>query len=416
MSKTNPSLYEVLGEIASSKQPIEEGDIFQAFQNILREKHRALRVLQEEKERASFSEEEAHQPQPLDEYTPTEADKLQIKHEGVQLGCLLVQKTKGETQLEVTRWLQTANSWEAWRQLNLQSKWSIHFKLLASLMNISFDDQPASCLQQFNAWKEQVVGYQQLVGEQLPDFIKLLAVVNGLKGSVRNLVLLNLDSPSSFGDLDSLLARYVDIHDQHESSLGSLCDRACRDKPESIGKGNDTESNPSFEQQLEEGGKRKEGKGKGKSKPNKGKGEANPPQPPAYKGKGKHAQPPTRKKWCIICWKTEHRTQACWYSSQQHQQQHQQQQAWQRPSKPRRCTEEASRKRSQPRVYNIDQQTAYTRLIPDTQPMLSFEHRSQASTQSAYTTTTYTIAQLDSFENASSTTELWGIMVDRCSH
>ena len=136
------------------------------------------------------------------------------------------------------------------------SKWNIHFKLLATLMNINFDDQPASCLQQFNAWKEQAVRYQQLVGELLPDFIKLLAVVHGLKGSVRNLVLFNLDSASSFGDLDSLLARSVDIHDQHESSLGSLCGRACRDKPESIGKGNDTESNPSFEQQLEEGGKK----------------------------------------------------------------------------------------------------------------------------------------------------------------
>ena len=117
-------------------------------------------------------------------------------------------------------------------------------------------------------------------------------MVNGLKGSVKSFVLLNLDSDSSFGDLDSSLARYVDIRDQHESSLDSLCDRACRDKPASIGKGNDKESNPSFEQQLEEGGKRKEGKGKGKSKPFKGKGEAYPPQPPAYKGKGKHAQLP----------------------------------------------------------------------------------------------------------------------------
>ena len=104
--------------------------------------------------------------------------------------------------------------------------------------------------------------YQQFSGEQLPDFIKLTVVMNGLKGSVRNLVLLNLHGDSSFGDLDSLLARYVDIHDQHESNLESLEDRACIGKPESIGKGNDTESNPSFEQQLEEGGKRTEKKGK----------------------------------------------------------------------------------------------------------------------------------------------------------
>ena len=51
-------------------------------------------------------------------------------------------------------------------------------------MNPSFDTQPASFLQQFNAWKEQVVRYQQLSGENLPDFIKLIAVVNGLKGNV----------------------------------------------------------------------------------------------------------------------------------------------------------------------------------------------------------------------------------------
>ena len=109
--------------------------------------------------------------------------------------------------------------------------------------------------------------YQQLSGEQLPDFIKLIAVVNGLKGSVRNLVLLNLDNDSSFGDLDSLLARYVDTHDQHESSLDNLCDRACRDKPESIGKGSD-KSTPSLEQHLEEGSAREE-KGGGREKANK---------------------------------------------------------------------------------------------------------------------------------------------------
>ena len=144
MSKTNPSLYEVLGEIASSRLPIEEGYILQASQSIRKEKQRTLRVLQG----ASFKEEKPHQLQPADEREITEADKLQIESEGIQLGCLLVQRTKGETQLQVTRWLHTANSWEAWRQLNLQSKKSFHFELLASLMNTDLDDQPASCLQQ----------------------------------------------------------------------------------------------------------------------------------------------------------------------------------------------------------------------------------------------------------------------------
>ena len=228
MSRSNPSLYEVLGEIASSEQPIEEGDILQTSQNIIIEKQRALRVLHAKTERTNFIEEKAQQLQPIDEYMTTEADKLQIKNEERQLGCLLVQKTKGGTQLQVCRWLSTANSWETWRQLNLQfttNKLSIHFELLANIMKTNFDTQPASFLQQFNAWKEQLVRYQKLSGEQLPDFIKLSAVVNGLKSSVRNFVLLNLHDDSSFGDLDNLLARYVDI-DQHESSLDSLCDRA----------------------------------------------------------------------------------------------------------------------------------------------------------------------------------------------
>ena len=55
-------------------------------------------------------------------------------------------------------------------------KWSNHFELLTSFMNISFDPLPASCLQQFNAWKEQVVRYQELSGKQLPDSIKLSSV------------------------------------------------------------------------------------------------------------------------------------------------------------------------------------------------------------------------------------------------
>ena len=56
MSKKHPSLDVVLGEIASSKQPIEEGDIFQAFQSIMKEKHRALGVLQAEREREQASQ------------------------------------------------------------------------------------------------------------------------------------------------------------------------------------------------------------------------------------------------------------------------------------------------------------------------------------------------------------------------
>ena len=136
-------------------------------------------------------------------------------------------------------------------------------------------------------------------------------------------------------------------------------------------------------------------------------------QPTKARGSMHSFQVPTRRKWGRICWKQGHSTQACWRNiHQKQQQQHQQQQAWKRPSKPRQWTKEASRKRHQPQVYNIDQQIAYTTLTPDNQPMLSLEHQSQASTQPAYTTPTYTIAQLDSFESASSTAETWGILVD----
>ena len=226
LSQSDPAWYEVLEHTASSKQPIEEEKMIKASQDIMKDKHKALRVLQAKIARASLAnsaEEEAQLP-PIDEETPPEADErtecdfklelernqLQVRNEGRQLGYLLVQKTKGEAQLQVRRWLQSTNGWEAWRQLNLlytTSKRSTRFKLLSSLMNPSFDTQPASFLQQFNAWKEQVVRYQQLSGENLPDFIKLTAVVNGLKGNVRH-VLLSLDGDSSFGDLDSLLGKY----------------------------------------------------------------------------------------------------------------------------------------------------------------------------------------------------------------
>ena len=122
--------------------------------------------------------------------------------------------------------------------------------------------------------------YQQLSGENLPDFIKLAAVVNGLKGNVRHCVLLQLDGDSSFGDLDSLLQKYFNnTYVQTESSLNSLWDKAWRDKnqaKEQRGKGNKEgkgkKLNPYYKQQkLDAGGKDKnKGKGKGKGKPSKG--------------------------------------------------------------------------------------------------------------------------------------------------
>ena len=65
MSQAKPSLYEVFGEIFSSRQPIKEGDIIEASQRIMKEKQRTLRVPQAKTERTNFKEEEVHQLQLL---------------------------------------------------------------------------------------------------------------------------------------------------------------------------------------------------------------------------------------------------------------------------------------------------------------------------------------------------------------
>ena len=107
-----------------------------------------------------------------------EARELQISREGRELVCLLVQRTQGETQLQVTKWLVATNGWEAWRQLNL----SFLSRLLESLLHMSFGGTPASFLQQLLAWKKRVVIYQALSGEKIPDTIMMSVVLGGLKG------------------------------------------------------------------------------------------------------------------------------------------------------------------------------------------------------------------------------------------
>ena len=166
MSMSNPSLFRVLGEVATAKHPIAGGESFQ---------------------------------------TESGAKELREK-EGRELGCLLVQRAQGEIQLKVTKWLVATNGWEAWRQLNYLSFLS---RLLASLLQTSFEDTPASCLQQLSAWKERVVIYQKLSGEQLSESIMMSVVMNGLTEKARHLLLLHLDGDSSFGDLEHLLATHL---------------------------------------------------------------------------------------------------------------------------------------------------------------------------------------------------------------
>ena len=64
LSQTDPALYEVLEQTASSKQPIEEESMIRVSQDILRDKQKTLRVFQAKILRASLSEEESP---PLDE-------------------------------------------------------------------------------------------------------------------------------------------------------------------------------------------------------------------------------------------------------------------------------------------------------------------------------------------------------------
>ena len=106
------------------------------------------------------------------------------------------------------------------------------------------------------------------------------------------------------------------------NQLPNSAQRACRDKPETKGKGQ--ESHPSFKRELEHRGK------SGRQEQRKGKGEAYSPQPQAYLGKGKHKQLPKQELWCNICQKKGHRTQACWWNNQQ-EQKHQKKNAWRNP-------------------------------------------------------------------------------------
>ena len=98
MSLVNPSLYEVLGKVASSMQPVREGDILRVSKRNLTKAHGALRALQAKMKHASFKEDETHQSS-IDEYSQQKQTSFKTRKAERQLGCLLVMKTKGETQL-----------------------------------------------------------------------------------------------------------------------------------------------------------------------------------------------------------------------------------------------------------------------------------------------------------------------------
>ena len=244
MSWNNPLLYKVFDNIAYSKDPIEGGENFQA-----------------ESKEASFFQGMSHQNKGVDR--EKEARELQISREGRELGCLLVQRTQGETQLQVTKRLVATNGWETWRQLNL----SFLSRLLESLLHMSFGGTPASFLQQLLAWKKRVVIYQALSGEKIPDTIMMSVVLGGLKGQTGHYPRLRLDGDSSFSDLENLLAT---LYAEQESSLKMIADRACTDKPAEKGERNrvnDQGSNHNLQQKQEQDKQQKLARGKRKGTP-----------------------------------------------------------------------------------------------------------------------------------------------------
>ena len=158
--------------------------------------------------------------------------------------------------------------------------------------------------------------------------------------------------------------------------------RACRDKPETKGTGQ--ESRPSFKRELEHRGK------SGRQEQRKGKGEAYSPQPQAYLGKGKQKQLPTQEPWCKICQKKEHRTQACWWNSNnQLEQKHHKKNAW-----------HSLRRKKQLQRDNGDQSFADW-LASNKSLMSSFEKQSQDKS----------LALLETLDN-SLAAETWALLVD----
>ena len=101
-----------------------------------------------------------------------------------------------------------------------------------------------------------------------------------------------------------------------------------------------------------------------------------------------------------------HRTQACWWNSdQQHQQQHLQHRAWFNPSKQQHKTAEASKMRSQHQDNKTSKPVTFHGLTLANHLASSLEQVSASLEHQA----PVTIAML---EKSSSLAEAWGILVD----
>ena len=74
ISSSNPALYDVLGQTAVAKDPIDEAGLAKASEDVLKEKHKALRLLQARVARANMTQQELAAAGALDEEAPPEAD------------------------------------------------------------------------------------------------------------------------------------------------------------------------------------------------------------------------------------------------------------------------------------------------------------------------------------------------------
>ena len=335
MSEANPLLDKVLQNLAFSMHPIAGGDSFRTHS----------------------------------------ARELQIRSEGRQLGCLLVQRTKGETQLRVTKWLSATNGWKAWRQLNL----SFLSRLLSSLLHVSFDDeQPASFLQPLLAWKELMVEHQELSESSL----NMIAIATCQKEQEE----LGEHNRVNFQENSFQQQQKQDRPDQLVE--GGQEGTHSPQPPAQRGKGEQQLPNSaqrtSRAKREELGQRGKEGRRKQQEK-----GEAYSPQPRAYQGKGKHARLPTQEFWCSYCWKKGHTAQACWWNASAQQQKHQQ-----------KNTLRSQRREKQLQKDHGDQPFADW-LASNKSLMSSFEKQTQDKS----------LAMLETLDN-SLAAEPWALLVD----
>ena len=278
-------------------------------------------------------------------------------------------------------------------------------RLLASLLQISLDDdQPASCLQPVLGLKERVAEHQELSvsslnmlaietcqkeQEELGEHNRVDFQENSLQQQQeqdkRKLVKGGKEKGGAYKPQPpAYRGKGLTSFPTVRTELAGASQKKQKGKTDPNFKGKGQESHPSFKRELEHRGK------SGRQEQRKGKGEAYSPQPQAYLGKGKHKQLPTQERWCNICQKKGHRTQACWWNSNnQQEQEHQKKNTWRSP-----------RRKKQLQRDNGDQSFADW-LASNKSLMSSFGKQSQDKS----------LAMLETLDN-SLAAEPWALLVD----